>query len=199
MELDDLKQSWKDNDSKQKPLHKNIIKMIQNKSYGPVAELKRAFRKQMSLMALLPILMFMVSLNDVHKALTSVLYWSYVVLCMGSLVFAYYNYRIADELQGMDGMVKSNLEKLVNLLQKRLKWNIIGLRLFTVLFIILLEVIPHFQHYSMLDKWHSLPTWARFSIYAGFMLFQYVMSPIVMQRKFGRHLNYLKDLVKEME
>lgn len=198
MELDDLKQSWKETPIPT-PVNKNIMEMIQHKSYGPVAALKRGFRKQMIIMALMPFILLLTNASDISKPLTSVLYWSYVAVAIGVIIVAYYNYRIADKMQDMNGMVKANLEQQVSVLQTRLRWKIIGLRIVFIFFIVLLEVLPYIQHYRMLDKWHSLPLPARFAVYLGFLLLQYFISPLIIQRKFGRHLNYLQSLVKEME
>jgi hypothetical protein len=198
MELDDLRQSWKETPIPT-PVNKNIMEMIQHKSYGPVAALKRNFKKQMIVMALLPFILLLTNASDISKPLTSVLYWSYVVVAIGVIIVAYYNYRIADKMQDMNGMVKANLEQQVSLLQARLRWKIIGLRIVFIFFIVLLEVLPYFQHYRMLDKWHSLPILARLAVYLGFLLLQFFISPIILQRKFGRHLTYLQSLVKEME
>jgi hypothetical protein len=198
MELDDLKQSWKETPIPT-PVNKNIMEMIQHKSYGPVAALKRGFRKQMIVMALMPLILLLTNASDISKPLTSVLYWSYVAVAIGVIIVAYYNYRIADKMQDMNGMVKANLEQQVAILQTRLRWKIIGLRIVFIFFIVLLEVLPYFQHYRMLDKWHSLPLLVRIAVYLGFLLLQYFISPVILQRKFGRHLNYLNTLVKEME
>jgi hypothetical protein len=198
MELDDLKQSWKETPIPT-PVNKNIMEMIQHKSYGPVAALKRGFRKQMIIMALMPFILLLTNASDISKPLTSVLYWSYVAVAIGVIIVAYYNYRIADKMQDMNGMVKANLEQQVSVLQTRLRWKIIGLRIVFIFFIVLLEVLPYIQHYRMLEKWHSLPLFARFAVYLGFLLLQYFISPLIIQRKFGRHLNYLQSLVKEME
>jgi hypothetical protein len=198
MELDDLKQSWKETPIPT-PENKNIMEMIQHKSYGPVAALKRGFRKQMIVMALMPFILLLTNASDISKPLTSVLYWSYVAVAIGVIIVAYYNYRIADKMQDMNGMVKANLEQQVSILQTRLRWKIIGLRIVFIFFIVLLEVLPYFQHYRMLDKWHSLPLLVRIAVYLGFLLLQYFISPVILQRKFGRHLNYLNTLVKEME
>jgi hypothetical protein len=198
MELDDLKQSWKETPIPS-PVNKNIMEMIQHKSYGPVAALKRNFKKQMIVMALMPFVLLLTNASDISKPLTSVLYWSYVLVAIGVIIVAYYNYRIADKMQDMNGMVKANLEQQVSVLQTRLRWKIIGLRIVFIFFIVLLEVLPYIQHYRMLDKWHSLPLLARFTVYLGFLLLQYFISPLIIQRKFGRHLNYLQSLVKEME
>jgi hypothetical protein len=198
MELDDLKQSWKETPIPT-PVNKNIMEMIQHKSSGPVAALKRGFRKQMIIMALMPFILLLTNASDISKPLTSVLYWSYVLVAIGVIIVAYYNYRIADKMQDMNGMVKANLEQQVSVLQTRLRWKIIGLRIVFIFFIVLLEVLPYIQHYRMLEKWHSLPLFARFAVYLGFLLLQYFISPLIIQRKFGRHLNYLQSLVKEME
>ena len=98
----------------------------------------------------------------------------------------------------MDGLLKENLEQQITLLQTRMKWTIIGLRLALLFFIVLAEVLPYFQHFRMLDKWHSLPIYMRFGLYAALLILQYFISPLVLQRKFGRHLSSLKQLAKEL-
>jgi len=198
MELDDLKQTWK-----QTPIHKpvntDIMELIHHKSYGPVTELKRSFIKQIRLMIILPILIFATNLDDVNKVLTSVMFWSYIAFCIGLIVFSWFNYRIVKKMEGMDAMVKPNLEQQVTILEKRLTWHINGVRIAFIFFMVLTEILPYFQHYRMLDKWHSLSPLIRFSTYAGLLLLQYFTIRPVLYRKFGQHLNYLKGLVREMQ
>src|SRR5436190_5375251 len=123
MELDDLKQTWK-----QTPIHKpvntDIMELIHHKSYGPVTALKREFLKQIRLMIILPILIFATNLNDVNKVLTSVMFWSYIAFCLGLILFSWLNYRVVQKMEGMDAMVKPNLEQQISILEKRLKWHI---------------------------------------------------------------------------
>jgi hypothetical protein len=115
------------------------------------------------------------------------------------IVFAYYNYRIASNMEVMDGAVRTNLERQINLLEKRAKLEIVGLRCVLLFFIVLTEVLPYFQHYRMLDKWHSLPLLVRWGAYVGIFVLQYVLNRKIKQRKVDRHLDLLKDLVKEMQ
>jgi hypothetical protein len=197
MELDDLKKTWKES-TIQKPQNKNIMEMIQHKSYGPIAALKRSYRKQIIVMAFLPFLLLLTNMDDILKPLTSILFWSYVILCIGIIAFAIYNYRIVEKMQTMDKMVKQNLAQQITILETSLRWKIIGLRIALLFFILLTEVVPYFQHYSMLNKWHSLPVLIRFSSYAAIIIIQYFLSPIVLKRKFGRHLEYLKELAKDL-
>src|SRR5690349_20738415 len=148
-------------------------------------------------MLIVPFLFIAVNANDIMKPLTSVLYWSYVAFCIGMIVFSLSNYLIADKMQRMDGLLKENLQQQISLLETRMKRKIIGLRLMMLFFIVLVEVLPYFQHYRMLDKWHSLSPFVRFGAYAGLLLLQYFINPLVMNRKFGRHLDSLKQLVND--
>jgi hypothetical protein len=70
MELDDLKQTWKKK-TNQKPYNKTIMEMIQHKSYGPIAALKRSYRKQILLMLLMPFFLLAMSGDDMTKPLSS--------------------------------------------------------------------------------------------------------------------------------
>lgn len=197
MELDDLKQTWKENNIK-KTVNKNIMEMIQNKSYGPVAKLKRSYIKQILVMGLMPLYFLIISIDDISQPLTSVLYWCYTAFCLLVMAFAFYNYRIADKMQDMNGMVKMTLEQQIFLLEKRMNWKIIGLRIALLFFVVLVEVLPYFQHLRMLDKWHSLSPFIRFGSYALLFIMQYFLTPRILHHKFGRHLTYLKELAKEM-
>src|ERR1044072_5971186 len=198
MELDDLKQTWKQPGTN-KNINTNIMNMIQHKTYGPVAALKKEFRKQIVLMAVLPLLLFSTNIDDMSKPLTSILFWAYILFCAGAATFAYFNYRIVSQMSVMDGRVKSNLEKQVNVLETRIQWKITGLRIAMLFFIVLTETVPYIQHYQMLDKWHALSPLIRFGAYAALLLIQYFAGRIIIYRKFGSHLKYLKELIRDME
>lgn len=198
MELDDLKQTWQQAEPK-KNKNTDIMELIHHKSYGPIAALKRAFLKQIRVMIVLPFVLLLSNVNHWENTLTSVLYWSYVVFCLAVIVYAFYNYRIVSKMEGMDGRVKVNLQTQIDLLETRLRRNIIGLRIMVLYFIALVEILPYFQQYRMLDKWHSLSPLIRFGSYAAFLLFQYFVSRRVFKYKFGNHLTHLKNLVGDMQ
>jgi hypothetical protein len=82
MELDDLKKTWQEN-TIQKPQNKNIMEMIMHKSYGPLAALRRSYLKQILVMALMPFLLLLTNADNIQAPLTSILFWSYVALCIG--------------------------------------------------------------------------------------------------------------------
>ena len=197
MELEDLKQTWEKTIIK-KNKNTDIMDIMKHKSYGPIAALKREFRKQIIVMALLPLFLLITTIDDISKIYTNVLFWSYVAFCSGMIIFASMNYRIVEKMGRMDGKVLSNLEQQIDLLETRLRWKLIGLRVILLFFIALVEIVPHFQHYRMLDKWNSLSPLIRLGTYAAFLVLQYFLGKMVSERKFGGHINYLKSLMKEM-
>jgi hypothetical protein len=150
-------------------------------------------------MAMVPFILFSVNLKDTDTVLSSVLFWSYIAFCIGMVLFARYNYKIVQRMQTMDTVVKSNLEQQVSLLEKRSKIEIWGLRGVLLFFVLLLETLPYFQHYRMLDKWHALSPFIRFGSYAGLLFIQYVLNRRLKEQRVGRHLAHLRELVKQMQ
>lgn len=199
MELDDLKQQWKQAGKTGTPKNQNIMELIQHKNSGPVAALKRSFRKQIIAMMVVPIAIIGTNMQHIDKTLTSALFWFYILFCIGVIAFARLNYNLVKKMDQMDGMVKSNLKQQIRLLETRLKQNLIGIRIALLMFVVLTEVLPYFQDFHMLNTWHSLSPFIRFGAYAALFLFQYFLSRKVSQQKFGQHIDYLKELVKQME
>ncbi len=197
MELNDLKQTWQNQSTK--PLNTDIMQLIQHKSYGPLAALKKAFRKQILLMAIIPVFFIISNADNLSAVLNSVILWYYIAFCIGVIIFSYYNYQIVNKMEGMDNLVKTNLEQQINLLETRMKWKKTGLMIALIFFILLVEIVPYFQHYRMLDKWHALPAAIRYLSYAGLLALQYFANTWVNERRYGTHLKYLKELVKEMQ
>lgn len=198
MELDDLKQTWKQVD-KQSTQNQNIMELIHQKSKGPIASLKTAFRKQMRFMLVIMIALAVTNGRNLDNPASNVLFWTYIAFCTAVIILFYFNYRLTGKMEGMDGRVKNNLEIYIAMLEQRLKWQYIGVRIVALVFILLVEVLPFYWHARMLDKWHSLSPLIRFATYAVFLLFQYFASRSIMQRKFGQHLSHLKGLVKELK
>jgi hypothetical protein len=198
MELDELKHTWQQNQSP-KISNTNIMELIQHKSYGPVAALKKAFRKQIVLMAIIPAFFIITNLDNPGHVLSSVILWCYIAFCIGVIVFSYYNYRIVSKMEGMDNLVKENLEQQVHILETRMRWKKTALMIALVFFILLVEVVPYFQHYRMLEKWHALSPVIRYLAYAALFVLQYFANTLVNERRYGRHLSYLKELAGEMQ
>jgi len=199
MELDQLKKDWQQSHTTKSTNNHNIMELIKNESNSPVAALKRSYRKQMVAMILLPIAIALTNITHIDKTLSSVLFWCYVMFCATTVVFARQGYNTAKNMERMDGTVKSSLEQQISVLEASVRQNLVRLRMTMLFFILLIEVLPYFQHFSMLDKWHSLSPFIRFGAYAALLLLQYLVTPRLSQRKFGRHIEHLKELVAQMQ
>ncbi|MEO6916508.1 MAG: hypothetical protein ABI151_13515 [Chitinophagaceae bacterium] len=199
MELDELKNQWKQTDKIQKLKNQNIMELIQNKSYGPIAELKWCFKKQIIGMTVLPIALIAANLENIDKIFSSALFWFFILFCISVIIFARFNYAVVKKMEGMDGKVKSNLEQLIVILETRTRQKLIGIHIAFLLFIVLLEILPYFQNFRMLNKWHSLSPFIRFGAYAALLLYQYFISRMVSRRRSEKHIVNLKELVKQMQ
>jgi len=198
MELDDLKKTWKQGETKQQKTP-NIMELIHQKSKGPLASLKHAFRRQMIFIAILMMVITVSNARNIETIPGYVLYYTYIAFCISLILAFYLNYRRTSKMESMDQSVKTNLEEYVVQLEKRLKWQYMGSRIVVLLFIILVEVLPLFYHARMLDKWHSVPPLIRFSFYAVYFALVYFVSRRVKQKKFGQYVDRLKELVNTMK
>lgn len=198
MELDDLKKSWQESQPV-KPLNINIMELIRNKNNGPIASLKKSFIRQIGAMIVVSGGIIITATRNTPNVLNSVILWYYVVFCLGVILFAYYNYRMVSRLESMDTLVKSNLEQQLAILKTRMKWKRAGLLTAIFIFVLLLEILPHFQHYRMLARWHSVSPVIRFSGYAAFLVGEYFLINWINKSNSGKHLQYLNDLTRELQ
>lgn len=198
MELDDLKKTWKQENQKQTKTP-DIMELIHQKSRGPIASLKNSFRKQMIVVTALMSMVIATQAGNLDSTSSNLLFWTFIGFCLAMILTFYVNYRQTGKMEAMDEKVKNNLMKYVNMMEQRLRWQNIGARVVILFLILLLEIIPLYQHVRMLDTWNSLSPLIRFSSYAAYLVFQYYISRSVTRRKFGKHLDHLKYLLKEVK
>ena len=198
MELDDLKRTWKQENQKQTKTP-DIMELIHQKSRGPIASLKNSFRKQIIVVTALMSMVIATQAGNLDSTSSNLLFWTFIGFCLAMILTFYMNYRQTGKMEAMDEKVKNNLMKYVNMMEQRLRWQNIGARVVILFLILLLEIIPLYQHVRMLDTWNSLSPLIRFSSYAAYLVFQYYISRSVTRRKFGKHLDHLKSLLKEVK
>ena len=198
MELDDFKNAWKQDKLTQKQTP-DIMELIHQKSKGPLALLKHAFRRQMMVVAIMMMAVTITNARNLESFSGYVMYFSFVAFCVAVILAFYLNYRRTGKMERMDKTVRNNLEEYITQLEQRLKWQYVGVRIVVLLFMVLVEVLPLFYHGRMLDKWHSVSPFIRFPAYAIYFLIVYVVGRRVKQRKFGQHLDHLKLLLNTLK
>ncbi|MEO8112510.1 MAG: hypothetical protein ABI594_20845 [Ginsengibacter sp.] len=198
MEIDELKDAWKNTVGGHGQQRENIMEMIQHDSSGPVAALKKAFRKQYRFI----IIVALIVLNNLTHGFSEInflFFFSYLIFCGLLSFFFYQNYRMIGRIEKMDGLIKTTVEQQITWLESRLKTHLAAVRIALLFFIALAEVLPYFQHGRMLDKWHALSPYLRVLVYVSVMALQYFISRGLSNRRFGRHLRHLKELVVQLQ
>jgi uncharacterized integral membrane protein len=198
MELDDYKLSWKQEHQTQTKTP-DIMKLIHQRSKGPIASLRTSFKKQMMAVGALTSIVIATQARNVDSMPSHLLFWTYIVFALAMTGAFYINYRLTGRMESMEEKVTANLEKHVTMMEQRLNWQLIFARVVILFFIFLLEVIPLYQNVRMLDTWHNLSPLIRFSSYAAYLVFQYFLSRAVTQKKFGKHLDHIKSLLAEVK
>jgi len=198
MELDKLKEAWNTTPYNTTLNNHAIMQMIQHTGSGPVASLKKAFRKQYHLIIVVAFFVLM-QLTQGFSSINIIMFTFYVVFCLSIAYFFYSNYRIVSQIGKMDQQMKVAIQQQINMLETRLRWHLVGIRIALIIFITLLEVLPLFQHARMIDKWHSLPVYIRVLAYAALMLLQYIASRRLSRQKYGQYLAHLKDLATQLQ
>lgn len=196
MELDDLKSAW--NTDPTPTNTPDIMDLIHQKSKGPIAALKTAYRRQRAIVIALMATFIASQAGKVDTLSGGLLFWTYIGGCLALFLSLSYSYRQSRALERRDGRMKDHLEQYVAALERRSARHQAGARIVFLLFVVLLEAIPHFESLRMLGKWHALSPWIRFPAYAAFLVFQYFLSRTLSHRRFGRHLDRLKGLLKEV-
>jgi len=197
MELDDLKKPWKDS-TDTIPLNNNILELIHHKSRGPLTILKKRFRRGLLLVPV-AVAFLITNLSRHHAIFSDVLFWYFIAFCLMMCGYFFFSYRLIHHLQGMGGKVKANLEKQVAALEKVYKMRLIVVRILPVVFVILLEALLYYQQEPSLIKWYAQPLSTRLLSYAGALVTFFFISKYVLTYKYGKHINYLKELVRQMQ
>ena len=197
MELDDLKQSWKQSTDNLKPLNKNIMYTITNKQYGPLAELKRKFRKPMILVPFIA-LFGIFNAQRMKAPMGETISWLLIALSITAFGYFFYSYNIIKNLENITTNVKENFEKQVIKLETSFKVRLIVIRSIFVAFIIALELQMQFSE-VVLTKWATVSIGIRLLVYAAFLALIFIMTHLIVKYKYKKQIGYLKQLVEQMQ
>lgn len=198
MELDDLKKPWQQATEKSKPSDTDIMKLIQNKQYGPAASLKKRFRKQLIIIPLL-LALIIPNLSRHHDLFSDVLFWCFIGTGIAMCLYFLHSYRLTSSMQNMERPVKANLEKQVAVLEKGFNRRLRIVRILVVFYIVSLEALLYLKQEPSLVKWYAQPPGIRLLCYAGFVTAFFFASKIIVNYKYGKHIRSLKELVGQMQ
>ncbi|WP_316801800.1 hypothetical protein [Pedobacter nototheniae] len=200
MELDNLKNSW---NSVSVDLNSNkfdIINATKKEMESPLSALKKISKKQMLVLPLLFIFLLIMT-GFVPEMKSQLLVWMAFILLPLTALYHYFNLRMIKGLEETNGSVKNDLQRKV---KRLVTSNITYLTLTRVILLILMILAEILLQSNRMDlipgleilKFIVLPL--RLLIYVGVIGVHYVVSKYTFNLYFGKYLNHLKSLLKEM-
>ncbi len=205
MELDDMKNIWKDNSIEAASVDK-ISTMIGRQSQSPIAKMKRNLRME------LLILIFSLGIVAAYyfiafKSEYSIIGWVYALLLV---LFCYYFFRknkLLNEMQCSSCRVKSNLELQLRMLERYVRFYLVsGTAILPILFIFLGIVLyykkPILINETILYPSATNPVWefllAWFILLSVSTMIMWVLNRGYVNKLYGRHINKLKQLLTQI-
>lgn len=200
MELDNLKSSWKNISVDLNHKEFDIILATKKKMESPLNKLHNKMRKQVRI---LPVLFsFLIVMMVKTPGLSnSLLMWMAVIIIPITILYYYFNINLIKDLQQVTGSVKTDFQSKV---ERLIKSNNFYLKISRIIFLILVIVIEFILHTNSLDIMNGLDLMKdillplRLMIYVGAIGLHYIVSRYTYHYYFGKYLNHLKDLLREM-
>lgn len=208
MELDAMKELWKDAgiDNKPSPHNSEIIGMLNKSPRSPVAKMMRNVLIEMTLIIILfggVALYYFVSF---HGRFISIA-WVYIATAAAYVFYYYQKWRLLRSIQCVACRVKSNLERQVNKLTKYVRFYLISGTLVVPVIFIFLGLLFYFKFPEGVlkpifppSKAVTLYTWTMWILFlAGITLFAWWGNRYFIWKLYGRHILRLKELLTQME
>lgn len=199
MELDNIKQSWKQQSPETlKPLNNHFMELIQNKSYGPAATLKEKFKKQL---VAFPIFLGVVIYDFVKRPelINDITMWLFILVAVALTGYFWFNFSIIKRMQNFDTPIKSALEKEITTLESGFRRYFIASRIVFILMVVLLELSMSVHASADFESWHSVSLLVRMLVYTAGFVFHYFMGKRVFENQYGAHIMAMKETIKKME
>lgn len=207
MELDNLKDIWKEAGTK--PIlqpQQQLMEMLSKPSQGPVAKMKRNLFAELALICVL-FSACAVYYFIAFKGTYSIFAWMYIIIAIAFGVYYYYKNRLLSEMQCSNCMVKANLERQINKLQKYVHaYLIYGTLLVPVVMLFLWFVlyirIPFLGNSIIFFPSATTRLWETVLInviaLALITIILYYLNRGWINKLYGRHIKHLREIVQEM-
>lgn len=197
MELDDLKQSWKNEEQQYKTSDYDLSNILTKKIDSPLNTLRIKYKRQLILLpvaAIVLIVMTFVKPELQHNAMI----WVVVPLMIFQICRYYLNYRtVLKMLLTDDSGVKQRLEENLKALKKDSNRDLQLLRLILFLFIAAAELTISYDLVPAYQGLKSVGLPVRAGVYVLLFLVQPYISKYFFNLHFGQYINRLQELVDQ--
>lgn len=209
MELENLRTMWQEWEPRLTPEaeEKKILALLQKRSHGPVARMRRNLIRELLLIIVTYIPVILFYLVEFEGRLSPI---SALLLLLGFFFGGYY-YRkmtLLKEMQCISCMVRSNLARQVNTLKKYTRFYLLAGTLmipFTAIctYAIFRWKIPTATGLQLYHRFSPAPWWTH-SIYwllflAPLTIAIYYLNAWYINKLYGHHIKKLQELLREMD
>lgn len=209
MELENLKSIWNELESPSNPEQdrEDIALLLQKKSQGPVARMKRNLRTELLFILFTYIPLIILYLVAFQGRMSGI---SLLLFLVGGFFGAYYyrKYRLLNKMQCNSCEVRSNLALQVKTLKKYVRFYLISSTLVIPIVAIITFVV--FRSQMTYPKatdlyWHLHPApWWKSSIFWLILLVPetialHYFNVWYLNKLYGRHIKKLQELLREMD
>ena len=197
MELDDLKQDWKNAGEKLQTPTYNFNELLITRSSGPLNDLKAKYKKQMILLPLAAaVLGFAMTQKSVlqHNAFI----WLIIPVLLLLALMYYRSYRLVIKMEKTTAeTLKGSMQENVVLLNRNAKQHLYFTRVLLFVFIVLLEVTMYYQISTTFNFWLERLWFIRLAVYALFIFIQPHVTRFFFKKNFGQYINRLQQLLEQ--
>jgi len=208
MELDAMKEIWKEGGFEKKPQPGNIeiLDMISRLPRNPIAKMKHTVLAETITIVVLfggVAIFYFIAFNGNFNSVA----WLYLIMIALSVLYYYRKWKLLSEMQCVACQVKSNLQRQVKTLEKYVRFYLIAGTLLVPLIFVFLGVLFYYKFpagnsififppfgTNSLKSW---VIWLAFTIV--FTILLYIVNRWYVDRLYGRHVDRLKQLLNQME
>lgn len=198
MELDNLKQAWKDQATA--PADKGeeqILSMLRKKSQSPIARIKRNLRWELIAVVVLYVSTIVYYISANHGR-----YWELAILLfiVGAVFILYYyqKNKLLNQMECVVCEVRSNLQRQVNTLEKYIRFYFLaGVIITPICYFITAIIVAYKSNFTLSNNTGFLVWLIGVGIVLTFGL--YFLNRWYVNRLYGRHVKKLRKLLEETE
>jgi hypothetical protein len=201
MELDDLKQVWQQQTPENIDVRndKKIIDMIQNKNYGPLSILKSRFSRHLMIFPL-GVFAFVYAFIEKPQLLQNPLMWFFLGFVLYVAGFMYFFYRTTNRLLTFQYSLKQDMEKDVKALDTRYRRMSYSNGIALIALFVFSEILMYYHQEPDYEGWYKVALYWRILAYIGAIALNYLSyRKLGWYKQVGRHIDYLKNMLREME
>ena len=209
MELDSLKYVWRSLDSKPAPDRstEQIRTLLQRRSKGPVAKMRRNLTGELILILVTYIPAILFYFLDFNGKLSGIA-WLFIVLLVILAVYFYRKSQLLKSMQCVECNLRSSLQQQVNTLKRYTRFYVragtIMIPIMTILsWLIIRWKFPPAPGADLFYRISGSPWWqhplAWIALIIPLTVGIYFVNLWYVNRLYGQHIRKLQDLLREME